>query len=285
MSGPPSGSAADLEDQLAGALRKGQERLDQADEEAKRKDPGGAGAVLEAVFGAGFRAVSLTQAPEADTLDASFGSGLDRGGDPRLVPGDWVEQMGTVRPGTGALADLLLHTQTAGTGSGQALRIGQVPFASGDRWVGARRTPEDEKKPATGLIVHGPAQPLATHRAAVLVVDEWSESIPAQRHTAGATFHYDAPGARAPQAVLLAVPPEVGVPWTPDVLAATVGEALDLAKLRLVDLEALGWLGRYLPAAYLPDTALPSAPSVNMKDLMKRAELGSLVKLLTDKEA
>ncbi|MET9375546.1 hypothetical protein ABZX98_15520 [Streptomyces sp. NPDC002992] len=285
VTGPPLGSAAELEDQLAGALRKGQERLDQADDEAKRKDPGGAAAVLEAVFGAGFRAVSLAQAPEADTLDASFGSGLDRGGDARLVPGDWVEQMGVVRPGTGALADLLLHTQTAGTGAGQALRIGQAPFSQGDRWVGARRTPEDEKKPATGLVVHGPAQPLATRRAAVLVVDEWSELIPAQRHTAGATFHYDAPGARAPHAVLLAVPPEVGVHWTPDVLAATVGEALDLAKLRLVDLDALGWLGRYLPAAYLPDTALPSAPSVNMKDLMKRAELGSLVKLLTDKES
>ncbi|MEU8619020.1 hypothetical protein [Streptomyces sp. NPDC048623] len=285
VTGPPSGSAAELEDQLAGALRKGQERLDQADEEAKRKDPGAAAAVLEAVFGPGFRAVGLAQAPDAATLDASFGSGLDRGGDARLVPGDWVEQMGAVRPGTSALADLLLHTQTAGTGAGQALRIGQVPFAQGDRWVGARRTPEDERKPATGLVVHGPAQPLATHPAAVLVVDEWSELIPAQRHTAGATFHYDAPGARAPQAVLLAVPPVVGAAWTPDVLAATVGEALDLAKLRLVDLEALGWLGRYLPAAYLPDTALPSAPSVNMKDLMKRAELGSLVKLLTDKEA
>ncbi|MFC9392617.1 hypothetical protein ACFTWS_05550 [Streptomyces sp. NPDC057027] len=285
VTGPPSGSAAELEDQLAGALRKGQERLDRADEEAKRKDPGAAAVVLESVFGAGFRAVGLVQAPEAGVLDASFGSGLDRGGDDRLVPGDWVEQMGTVRPGTGALADLLLHTQAAGTGAGQALRIGQVPFTKGDRWVGARRTPEDEKKPATGLVVHGSAQPFATHRAAFLVVDEWSELIPAQRHTAGATFHYDAPGARAPQAVLLAVPPEVGVAWTPDVLAATVGEALDLAKLRLVDLDALGWLGRYLPAAYLPDTALPSAPSVNMKDLMKRAELESLVTLLTDKES
>ncbi|KOG12509.1 MULTISPECIES: hypothetical protein [Streptomyces] len=285
VTGPPSGSAAELQDQLAGALRKGRERLGQADELAKRTDPGASAAVLEAVFGSGFRAVSLSRAPEGDALDASFGSGLDRGGDARLVPGDWVEQMGMVRPGAGALADLLMHTQAAGTGAGHELRIGQVPFAQGDRWVGAHRTADDEKAPATGLVVHGPAKPFATHRAAVLVVDEWSELIPAQRHTAGATFHYDAPGARAPQAVLLAVPPEVGAAWTPDVLAATVVEALDLAKLRLVDLDALGWLGRYLPAAYLPDTALPSAPSVNMKDLMKRAELGSLVKLLTDKES
>ncbi|MEX0171171.1 hypothetical protein [Streptomyces sp. LMG1-1-1.1] len=283
--GLPLGPDTELANQLAAALGKGRERLERADEEAKRTDPGADAAVLEAVFGPGFRAVGLVKAADPDQLDASFGTGLERGGDPLLVPGDWVEQMGAVRPGTGALADLLLHTQAAGTGAGQSLRIGQLPFAAGDRWVGTRRKPDDEDKPATGLVVHGPGGPLGTHRAAVLVVDAWSELIPAQRHTAGATFHYDAPGARAPQAVLLAVPPVVGAPWTPDVLAATVREALDLAKLRLVDLDALGWLGRYLPAAYLPDTALGTAPSVNLKSLMLRAELGDIVKLLTDKES
>ncbi|WP_405860952.1 hypothetical protein OG361_37765 [Streptomyces sp. NBC_00090] len=285
VTGPPAGPAGEQADQLAAALRRAEERLTLARQETERGGPGAAAAVLEAVFGPGFRAVGLSAPPGAAALDDSFGSGLDRGGDVLLVPGDWVELMGTVRPGTGALADLLLHTGAAATGAGYALRIGQVPFATGDRWVGARRRPEDEEKPATGLVVHGPVQPLAAGRAAVLVVDAWSELIPSQRHTAGATFHYDAPGARAPQAVLLAVPPVVGAPWTPDVLAATIGEAFDLAKLRLVDLDALGWLGRYLPAAYLPEGAMGTAPSIHVKDLMKRADMADIVAHLIKKES
>ncbi|MFH9725842.1 hypothetical protein ACH4M4_23185 [Streptomyces sp. NPDC017254] len=285
VTGPPAGPAGERADQLAAAVREAEERLLLAGQATAAGGPGAPAAVLEAVFGPGFRAVGRSAAPAAGTLDASFGSGLDRGGDSRLVPGDWVELMGTVRPGTGALADLLLHTGAAATGTGHAPRIGQVPFAPGDRWVGALRRPEDEDAPATGLVVHGPDRPLGTDKAAVLVVDAWSELIPAQRHTAGATFHYDAPGARAPQAVLLAVPPAVGVPWTPDVLAATVDEALDLAKLRLVDLDALGWLGRYLPAAYLPEGAMGTQPSVNLLSVMKRPELAAIVAQLIKKES
>ncbi|MFD0507022.1 hypothetical protein ACFQ0G_38205 [Streptomyces chiangmaiensis] len=305
VTGPPASTADELADQLTGALGKARERLARARQEHEPDQLTGAlgkarerlaraqqehertqwrpAVVLEAVFGSGGWGLGIVTPPDAGTLDASFGPGLERGGDPLLVPGDWVEQMATVRPGTSALADLLLHTRAAGTG--HTLRVGQTPFTPDDRWVGALREPEDEDSPATGLVVHGPAQPLSAGRAAVLVVDEWSELIPAQRHTAGVTFHYDAPGARAPQAVLLAVPPTVGQPWTPDALAAAIGEALDLAKLRLVDLQALGWLGRYLPAAYLPETAMGTAPSVNIRDVMKRADLKPIVQLLSDEEA
>ncbi|MEV7280880.1 hypothetical protein [Streptomyces sp. NPDC093111] len=285
VTGPPSGSAGEPAEQLAAALRTARERLELARQESEQGGAGAAASVLEAVFGPGFRAVGLSTPPDAAALDASFGTGLDRGGDARLVPGDWVERMGTVRPGTGALADLLLHGEAAGTGAGYALRIGQVPFTPNDRWVGALRRPEDEERPATGLLVHGPDRAPAAGRSAVLVVDAWSELIPAQRHTAGVTFHYDAPGARAPQAVLLAVPPVVGAPWTPDLLDATVQEAFDLARLRLVDLDALGWLGRYLPAAYLPETAMGTAPGVNIKDLMKRTDLKAVVAQLIERES
>ncbi|MFB7915953.1 hypothetical protein [Streptomyces sp. NPDC056061] len=285
VTGPPDGTTEERADQLAAALREARTRLAAADAAATPAGPRADSAVLEAVFGSGFRAVSLVTPADAATLDASFGTGLDRGGDPTLVPGDWAELMGTVRAGTGALADLLLHTGAAATGIGHTLRIGQMPFAPNDRWVGALRTPADEEKPATGLVVHGPAQSLASGSAAVLMVDAWPDLIPAQQHTAGATFHFDAPGARAPQAVLLAVPPVVGLPWTPDVLADTIGEALDLAKLRLVDLDALGWLGRYLPAAYLPESAMGTAPSVHMKDLMMRPDLATVMAQLIKKES
>ncbi|GGT14725.1 hypothetical protein [Streptomyces purpureus] len=278
-------------DHAAAAVRQAETRLARAREALpenatpQNTPPEASLAALEAVFGPGFRAVRLVTVPDADELRRSF-TGL-KGTDEHPAPHDWLEQMATVRPGAAVLADLLLHTEAAGTGRGHGLRVGQRPFDSEKRWVGAAKW-TDRADPATAFVVHGPAGPTGpdlSQPVAVLVVDEWTEVIPAATHTAGAAFHFDAPGARAPHAVLLAVPPVAGSPWTLDTLADVVGEALDLAKLRLVDLTALGWLGRYLPAAYLPDSSLGNAPTVGLKAIMKQAVVDGLVGLLSDGES
>lgn len=90
-----------------------------------------------------------------------------------------------------------------------------------------------------------PARPLAG-----LLVDEWVEVVPNAEETTGLTFHFDSPGARAPQAILLAVAPDDRPAWDLETLEATVLETLDLAKLRAVDLTALTEVGHYLPALY-----------------------------------
>ncbi|WP_405475278.1 hypothetical protein [Streptomyces sp. NBC_00009] len=279
---PPS----DTDDAAARARAAQQEadtRLGLAAQALAGKGPQAAVAALQAVFGPGFRAVGLTTAPAPAPLAASFGPGLDRGGTDDTIPRDWLERTAAVRPGASALADLLLHTDAVGTGGDFALRIGQTPFTAHDHWVGAARTAGLPS--ATGLAVHGLAAPDLTHPVAVLVVDEWPELIPAGRQTAGVAFHYDAPGARAPQAVLLAVPPQVGHPWTAELLSETVREALDLTGLRLVDLQALGWLGRYLPAVYLPQDALGSFPGIDLKDMLKTHIAAGVIAKLRDLEA
>ena len=72
-------------------------------------------------------------------------------------------------------------------------------------------------------------------------------------------FHYDAPGASPPQAVLLAVSPDARERWSTELLEETLAEALSLTHLRAVDLEALHPsdpddmtdVGQLLPAAHL----------------------------------
>ena len=90
----------------------------------------------------------------------------------------------------------------------------------------------------------------------------------------GVAFHVDQPNSRAPQAILLAVPPTEEHVWSLDTLEAIILETLDLARLRLVDLEALGRTdpralvpagllprpGHYLPATYL--AVSPAADTV-----------------------
>jgi hypothetical protein len=97
------------------------------------------------------------------------------------------------------------------------------------------------------------------------VIDEWTEVVPERSQLTGVSFHVEQPTARAPQAILLAVAPTEAHVWSLSALEATVLETLDLARLRLVDTEALATpgsaggprLGQYLPAVYLasaPDT-------------------------------
>ncbi len=89
-----------------------------------------------------------------------------------------------------------------------------------------------------------------------LLLDEWVEVVPDDEVTTGVAFNYEAPGARAPQSVLLAVAPPGTARWEVETLEATLLETLELAKLRAVDPQALRddpLLHRALPALYLTD--------------------------------
>ena len=67
--------------------------------------------------------------------------------------------------------------------------------------------------------------------------------------------------ARAPQAILLAVAPDVGQPWNLDTLEAVLLDTLELARLRLVDPDAMTELDQFLPALYFGVNAANDAVS------------------------
>jgi hypothetical protein len=127
-------------------------------------------------------------------------------------------------------------------------------------------------------------QPLNPSRpVAGLLVDAWTETIPADTETTAVTFHYDAPGARAPQAILLAVhPARAPERWSFDVLLDSVNEAVDLAQLRTLSSAELAQMGSFLPALYLPDDYTHDVPSVSFADLVSRAKAAGILTLHTD---
>jgi hypothetical protein len=86
--------------------------------------------------------------------------------------------------------------------------------------------------------------------------------------TTGVGFHFDEPGARAPQAVLLAVHPRPDAPWSLDVLADVVSEAADLARIRAVGPEEMPWVGRLAPALYFADNDLDDTIRLDFADLV-----------------
>lgn len=129
--------------------------------------------------------------------------------------------------------------------------------------------------PDVAIALHAPGLQAVAAEATVaaFICDEWPEFVPDPFQTAGIAFHYDAPGARPPQSILLALPPALGQPaWSFDDAVDVIHEAFDLAKLRGVRPRDLaGGLGALLPGNYLPHTYTDDLPSVRVLEMLRQA--------------
>jgi hypothetical protein len=217
-------------------------------------DPAPALAILSAAFGKGLTVLPRFTPPDAATLRAAFTV------DPATLGADehaldrWHQQLTHVRPGVARLdlAELLGEIVTGVPRP--TVRIAQLPAVAGDRWLGLPTAPGST--PINGrlaMVAHltgdaGDAGALWSG----LLVDAWPERVPATTETAAAAFHHDEPKSRAPQALLLAVCPDLQTGWDEPTVQAVLGEALDLARARTVDLASVGRVGQVLPALYFP---------------------------------
>jgi hypothetical protein len=129
--------------------------------------------------------------------------------------------------------------------------------------------------PALAIILHAPQIGLidAAQTMASFVCDEWPEFVPDPFQTAAIGFHYDAPGARPPQTILLALPPQLGqAAWSFDDAVDVIHEAFDLARLRSVRPRDLAsGLGALLPGNYLPHTYTDDLPSIRILEMQREA--------------
>ncbi len=85
----------------------------------------------------------------------------------------------------------------------------------------------------------------------------------------GLAVHADAPGARPPQSILVAVTPDGGN-WSTELLTATLADTLQLARLRLVTLERSLRLGWVLPAMLYPAFSVHGERILDFKSLTER---------------
>jgi hypothetical protein len=196
------------------------------------------------------------------------------GGDPTTVV-SWLHRAALVRPPLDPLAGLLLHVEARTSDVAGRLAVVQQPHRPDAPWLAlpfdAKTGPPPNGSVATVLHAWKPVDVAAP--VAGLLVDGWTETVPAGEETTAVAFHYDAPGARAPQAMLLAVhPARQPGHWSFDTLLATVNEAVDLARLRTLSAAELAPLSSFLPALYLPDDYTHDVPSVRLPQLLRAAQ-------------
>jgi hypothetical protein len=206
---------------------------------------------LQLVFGKGFTVLPLFTASNLAELKPALAANDKLQDGETLAAATWLQRIARVREGAGRLNTALSYAEALNTGDKFDLTIAQLPFNANDRWV-ALPFESGQGAPVTklSLAVHSVSPVELDQPLAGALIDEWVEVLPSTTEITGIALQYDQPNSAPPQTILIAVPPEIGVPWTAWSLQQVLLETLDLARIRAVDSEALDEVGHYLPALY-----------------------------------
>lgn len=223
------------------------DRLRRADEAlAAQPSPSSLDTAARAIFGESFQIMPRVTLRNSGELAEATAAAI---ADAAEIDG-WLQGIGNVREGAGGLSDVLALADANGAAV-PAGAVAQLPHAPGEAWLGGALPPSAARAGRLSLAIFEPgALPAEGTSGVALLVDEWTEVIPAASETTGVAVHYDQPDASAPQCILVAVPPQRRGAWRLGELLQTLHETLELAKIRAVELEHLQttMYGQLLPA-------------------------------------
>ncbi len=152
-----------------------------------------------------------------------------------------------------ALNRVGLLAPTLGAPDEPTLAALQLPYRPDDVWLGL-----DFPSSSPASICSTPPMSPTVRRSTPLdparsycglLLDEWSEVIPATEEATGLAFHYDRPNTEPPQTILLVTPPVARGAWQFGDLVDALHETLDLARVRAVEPDQLARtdLGALIP--------------------------------------
>lgn len=123
---------------------------------------------------------------------------------------EWLEETASVRPGMMLWDKASMFSLAAGieTGKSSIYQI-KADGKAGNEWLGTTVSSESELDDADTMVILSSSNLKEGSANSGLVIDSWIEYIPYQKHTAGMSIHIDQPDAEAPQAILLAVHPDI----------------------------------------------------------------------------
>lgn len=215
---------------------------------------------LQALFGADFPVVPEQDIAQTavDGLSAPLLDPQLLGQEGALVATEWLHRHSALRPSLDRLWQVLAGAEARASAPASALSpsdlaVVQLPHAKGQPWIGRAIRPNVGAVAADlSLVLHRSKSGAMPSRVAGLLIEQWSEVLPAPAETTGIAMQYDAPGAQAPQSILLAVhPSRKKAVWSSDLILSILSEAAELVAMRGLDLDDLAAVGRFLPACYL----------------------------------
>ncbi|PPK73927.1 hypothetical protein B0F87_11338 [Methylobacter tundripaludum] len=240
----------------------------------------------QTLFGDGFWTLpAIGSATAKDTL--SLAAGVES----TIVPTTaeirrYLVDRSSVREGVKRYSEVLLLSEAVG--SAPKLRALQLAGPGNDiptKWIGGKLDPAQPTTTASvcSIVIDSAENYDASGDTVALVVDEWNEAMPLREKrgkesdapintqvTAGVALNANAPGARAPQAILVAVAPDENR-WTVDSLIDVLAETFEMAQLRCVSLERTNGIARVLPALYEQSVSLQGDKVLDLKFIAEQA--------------
>jgi hypothetical protein len=180
---------------------------------------------------------------------------------------NWLYGLARVREKMRHLEQVLVLCDAFNTSAPTLMPV-QFPYKANDHWLGMEY-PENYIIDGDHLLytAHYPGGALTadgTHCG--LLIDEWTEVIPAKEENTGVAFHHDRPNSEPPQTMLLVTPPKLTGMWTWDDLVDALNETLDLAKARAVEPDHLDHeaISHFLPATLMAVSLYPITIASNL---------------------
>jgi hypothetical protein len=232
---------------------------------------GGPVDAMQAVFGRDLPVVPRFRPAAPELLASALVAEPLLGDEPGATVEGWFAQLARVRPPLDAWRDVRIMGRALGRAPGRP-RIAQLPLAPGAVWAGLQFATEAQRHRSglVSLALVGELQPPGADRPwAGLLLDSWPEIVPNAEEDAGVVFHFDAPRAEAPQAVLLAVPATPSPHWDYEGLERTLIAAFRLAQIRALDLPGFGQHGQFLPMTFLAANRVNKAVSTSFRGLLR----------------
>ena len=189
----------------------------------------------KSLLGANFCIVPLFKSDPAQASELQQALAAPVVGDAMTVE-EWLHSAARVRPRLADLTWAMAGARWIDRAIGDPV-VAQLPYQAGAPWIGGTFTSDLPRGEWLSLLIVGAAT--AGGLQAGIVIDDWTETVPADQETTGVAFNFNRPNAVAPQALLVAVAPVLRGHWTWDDLVGSVHEALDLAKLRAVEPDRL----------------------------------------------
>ncbi len=154
---------------------------------------------------------------------------------------EWLYGIARVRPKMYHLENTAILTESfKPTFQFQLLPV-QLPYKTNDRWLAMKfKTDLNPEKfsIASDTLLYTTHYAVPFNKAKPqcgILVDEWTEVVPAIEENTGIAFHYDRPNTEPPQVMLLAVPPKLTGSWHWNDLVETIHETMNMAKKRAIE--------------------------------------------------
>lgn len=172
-------------------------------------------------------------------------------GSDRLAPVAWLDAVGRTHANVARVTEVFLRREAQGRPL-EPLRVAQAPFATGDKWIATTFTGTGGRTPVGRLsvVLHAPLGLAPAAPLGGLLIDAWTETVPAKVRDTAMALHFNNASTRAPQVVLLGVSPDPSKAWTVDTLVEVLRDTLTFTRIRMQPSTTLTRAG-HMPLVYL----------------------------------